>query len=72
MEKIIEKHLVGFGSLRDLEHLEADYCGEFTDAGMSESNFIVDKSIPSKEECDIMCAELSGDVITYNLKDMDS
>lgn len=50
MEKIIEGHLVGFGSLRDMEALEEDYNGEFTDAGMTE---IWDKTydeMPSEEE----------------------
>jgi len=69
MEKIIERHLVGFESVRDMERLEEDYYGEFTDAGMAEKVFSIYKSIPTKEECDRICAEVCGEVITYKLKE---
>ncbi|ALX47785.1 hypothetical protein [Lentibacillus amyloliquefaciens] len=71
MEKIIDGHLVGFGSVKEIEHLKEDYYGEFTDAGMSEKIFSVYKSMPSKEKCKRMCAEMSGEVITYKLNEKD-
>ncbi|SFE33178.1 hypothetical protein FH966_06755 [Lentibacillus cibarius] len=67
MEKIIEGHLVGFGSLRDMEHLKDDYHGEFTDGGMSEINIHVYSKVPSKEQCESMCAKKSGEVTSYTL-----
>jgi len=60
MEKIIEGHLVGFGYVKDMQHLEDDYYGEFTDAGMSERQYDIYKNIPNKEECDQICETLSG------------
>lgn len=62
MAKINEGHLVGFGSVRDMTRLEEDYYGEFTDAGLSEIQFPRYHEVPSKDECDLMCAKLSGEV----------
>ena len=49
MEKIIEGHLVGFGSVNDLWRCD-DY--DFTDAGMTELRF---KDELSVAECDLIC-----------------
>ena len=68
MEKIIDGHLVGFGSVRDMERLESDYYGEFTDAGMTEMWRSAYDDVPSKDECDRICAELSGEVNVYKIK----
>ncbi|MFD1362755.1 hypothetical protein [Lentibacillus salinarum] len=65
MEKFVKGHLVGFGSVRDMQHLEDDYYGEFTDAGMSSRRYTAFKDTPSKEECDWLCAELSGEVKVF-------
>lgn len=55
-------HLVGWESVRDMERLEEDYYGEFTDAGMSEIRSRYDV-ILSKEECDFLSSVLSGDIV---------
>lgn len=65
MEKIITGHLTGFGTLKEIEELREDYYGEFTDAGMTVRRHSAYDGVPSKEECDQLCAELSGEVITY-------
>lgn len=59
MEKKLPGHIAGFGTLIDIERLEQDYYGEFTDAGMSE---LRTWDGLSKEECERLCAELSGEV----------
>ena len=61
MEKIIAGHLTGFRSVLEMERLEEYYDGDFTDAGMSEFRFKDD--VPSQEECDEMCKELSKEFI---------
>lgn len=53
-------------SVLDMELLEEDYHGEFTDAGMTQKWYSAYIDTPSKEECDKLCAELSGEVIIYN------
>lgn len=63
MEKIIEGHLGGFGSVRDIELMEDDYHGEFTAAGMSERQYPRYDGVPSRDECDRIWAELSGEVM---------
>ncbi|WP_121639392.1 hypothetical protein [Virgibacillus sp. Bac330] len=60
MERIISGHLVGFGSVKDMERLEQYYDEGFTDAGMTE---IRDSKVPSAADCDELCAELSGEVL---------
>lgn len=62
MEKIIEGHLVGFGTLNDLWRCD-DY--DFTDAGMTELKL---KDGLSVAECDRICAEMSGEVVVKNLR----
>ena len=64
MEKKIPGHIAGFGTLGDMERLEQDYNGEFTDAGMSE---LRTWSGPTTEECDLLCAELSGKVVVKKI-----
>jgi len=68
MEKIMPGHLVGFGSVRDMDYLEANYHGEFTDAGMTVDQRSVSEDMPSKDEFDKLCAQLAGEVITYKIK----
>jgi|GEM_PF-2040201 len=60
MEKIINGHLVGFGSVADLWD---DHDHDFTDAGMSEIQCSVYEGVPSKDEYDRLCAEMSGEVV---------
>ncbi|MDT0593200.1 hypothetical protein, partial [Halomonas sp. PAR8] len=65
VERIIPGHLVGFGSVKNMERLE-QYCDNgFTDAGMTE---IRDKNMPRVAECDKLCAELSGGVVVWKKK----
>ncbi|AVQ98037.1 hypothetical protein OBCHQ24_02945 [Oceanobacillus iheyensis] len=59
MEKKLPGHIAGFGKLIDMERLEQDYYGEFTDEGMSELLFWDRLSI---KECERLCAELFGKV----------
>ncbi|MFD1362810.1 hypothetical protein [Lentibacillus salinarum] len=68
MEKKLPGHLVGFGSVQDLQRLEEDYYGEFTDAGMTARKYRVYEDVPSKEECDLICKELSGEAKIYKMK----
>ncbi|MGJ9460271.1 hypothetical protein [Oceanobacillus sp. CF4.6] len=68
MEKIIKGHLVGFRSVRDMEMLEEDYNGEFTDAGMSDIQYPRYNGVPSKDECDRISEELSGKIVIYKTK----
>lgn len=56
MEKIMPGHLVGWESVRDMEELEQDYYGEFTDAGMSQKRNII-----TSKEYDYLCELLSGE-----------
>lgn len=63
MEKKLPGHIAGFGTLIDMERIEQDYYGEFTDAGMSELIF---KDELTTKECDRLCAELSGKVVVKN------
>lgn len=66
MEKRIPGYISGFGSVKemyDLIHFEDD--NAFTDAGMTE---LRTKESLSTAECDKLCQELSGEVITYTLK----
>ncbi len=65
MEKIINGHLVGFGSVADVRD-DHDY--EFTDAGMTEIKYNVYKDVPSKDECDRLCEKMSGEVKVYKIK----
>ena len=60
MEKKLPGHIAGFGTLIEMERIEQDYYGEFTDAGMSELLFRNDLTT---KECDRLCAELSGEVV---------
>lgn len=41
MEKIIEGHLLGFESVRDMQQLEDDYYGEFTDVELQKFGEVV-------------------------------
>ncbi|WP_067728885.1 hypothetical protein [Oceanobacillus damuensis] len=68
MEKIIDGHLVGFGSVNYMERLEADYYAWFTNAGMSEVQVSRYSGVPCKDECDRICAELSEEVHSYKIK----
>ncbi|MCG3418948.1 hypothetical protein [Oceanobacillus jordanicus] len=65
MEKKILGHIAGFGTLRDMERLEQDYYGEFTDAGMSE--LLIKEELTTKE-CDRLSEELSGKVVVIKKK----
>ncbi len=56
-------HLVGFGSVREMYDLENYYDDGFTDAGVTELHF---KDILTDAECEKLCAELSGEVLTWN------
>ncbi|MGY0692599.1 hypothetical protein ACW2QC_07365 [Virgibacillus sp. FSP13] len=62
MEKIMDGHLIGFGSLQELEDYEEHI---WFGGAMSEERYNAYKDTPSKKECDKLCAELSGDVRTY-------
>ncbi|MTW85641.1 hypothetical protein F3157_08195 [Virgibacillus dakarensis] len=62
MEKIIDGHLVGFDTLRDLEGYE-HYI--WHGGAMSVIRYNAYQDTPSKQDCDKLCAELSGDVIVY-------
>ncbi|WP_249870731.1 hypothetical protein [Oceanobacillus saliphilus] len=64
MEKIIEGRLVGFGTLKDLEEYE-DYI--YLGGAITEERYNAYKNTPSKEECDRLCEEQSGEVIIYKL-----
>lgn len=67
MEKIIQGHLIGFGSVVDLEIYE-DYV--WHGGGMSEVRYNVYREIPSKNECDQICKELSSECITKSVMDI--
>ncbi|MUV39492.1 hypothetical protein JNUCC1_03370 [Lentibacillus sp. JNUCC-1] len=64
MEKILPGHLVGFGSAREMDELENYYEDGFTDAGLSEIRF---KDKLTGAECEKLCADLSSEVIVYNM-----
>lgn len=49
-----------------MERLKDYY--DFTDAGMSEIQCSVYEGVPSKDDCDRLCEELSGDVVVLKLK----
>lgn len=68
MEKKLQGHIAGFGTLLDMERLEQDYYGEFTDAGMNE---LIIKDELTTKECDRLCAELSGEVVVKKKKPSD-
>ncbi|WP_099157256.1 hypothetical protein [Virgibacillus ndiopensis] len=68
MEKKLENHIAGFGTLKDMQHLEDDYYGECTDAGMTVRWRSAYDDTPSKKECDELSAELSGEVVVYKIK----
>lgn len=64
MEKKVEGHLIGFGTLKDWEEYEdLIYRG----GAMSEIRYNAYADTPSKEECAKLCSELSGPVITYKI-----
>ncbi|GGB41896.1 hypothetical protein GCM10011409_19300 [Lentibacillus populi] len=68
MEKIIDGHLVGFGTLREWDDYE-DHI--WFGGAMSEERYYAWADTPSKKECDRIFEELSGEVITYNKKNND-
>jgi len=56
---VIPGHLVSFREWEEMEQLQEDYNGEFTDGGMSEIQYSRYEGVPSISECDQLCAELS-------------
>ncbi len=64
-EKKLEGHLVGFGTLQEMEEYE-DWI--YLGGAMSEIRYNIYHEIPSKDECDKLRDELSGEVILYKLK----
>ncbi|WP_188453813.1 hypothetical protein [Virgibacillus oceani] len=63
MEKIIKNHLVGFGSVIDMQHLEDDYYGEFTDAGMTVRLWSAYDDMPDWEDCDRIYGDVYGKLL---------
>ncbi|NBJ71109.1 hypothetical protein [Roseburia sp. 1XD42-34] len=59
MERKISGHLVGFGSVKDMERLEQYYDDGFTDEGMTE---IREKNILIVTEC----GEMSEEIVVCN------
>lgn len=70
MEKQIPGYISGFGSVKemyDLIHFEDD--NAFTDAGMTE---LRKKDSLSTAECDKLCENLSGEVNTFRIKNLNT
>lgn len=62
MEKIIDGHICGFGTVRDMERIENYYDEDLTDAGLTIRRWPI-RSTLSKYEFDKICEEKSGEVI---------
>lgn len=65
MEKKLDGHIVGFGELQYWEEYEEWI---WLGGAMSEERYNAYKDTPCKEECDRMCAELSGEVVVSKIK----
>lgn len=64
VEKKLDGHLVGFGTLNHWQLYENYiYYDE-----LKKKTYNAYADTPSKEMCDQICAELSGEVITYHMK----
>lgn len=68
MEKKIDGHIAGFGELSYWDGYE-DWI--YLGGAMSVRKESVYRTIPSKEECDRICAELSGEVVLWKEKQYD-
>lgn len=65
MKKKLQGHLVNFEDAQEM----LDYGDHIWRGGaMSEQEYDAYKDTPSKKECDKLCAELSGEVVTYKIK----
>ncbi|SER00091.1 hypothetical protein SAMN05216232_3921 [Virgibacillus subterraneus] len=64
-EKKLEGHLVGFGTLQEMEEYE-DWI--YLGGAMSERRYNAYDDTPSKDECDKLCAEFSGEVKIFLTK----
>ncbi len=64
-EKKLEGHLVGFGTLQEMEEYK-DWI--YLGGAMSEIRYNAYHDTPSKDECDKLCEEMSGEVIVYKIK----
>lgn len=67
MDKIMPGHLIGFGSVAEMDEYE-DYV--WLGGAMSELRYGAYRDTPSKQECNRICEELSGDCITITKEDM--
>lgn len=65
MKKFISGHLSNFEDAHEMLGYE-DY--EWRGGAMTEQKYNAYEDTPSKEECDKLCAALSGEVISYKIK----
>ncbi|CEI81321.1 hypothetical protein BN997_01139 [Oceanobacillus oncorhynchi] len=66
MEKIIKGHICGFGTVRDMERIENDFDEGITIVVAVRKHRKYEKT-PSKEECDRICEDRSGEVVIIQL-----
>lgn len=65
MEKRIDGHLVGFGSAAEVEEYEDHF---YMGGAMTLEKYNAYEGVPSKDECDRICAEKSGEVVVWKIK----